>query len=657
MNKSFMDFMDDDFFREKEFDINAFIEELSDISKMRTFDILDKLSLLKDEQIKKVLVVDDIRNVLKVRLLFESVDNQWYYYRKILEKINVIDFISLYTAGDLKQFFSTNKCGHISVFFNALCEKDVNRVVNYILNDDEMFCYFIQNSSFYSYAELSYDLVKKIILKQQSNNLEFNDDFLANLPVEYQRMLIKEPEISDDSLVSILSSFRNSVKSEFFLNDRRSIYLYNRFDIVNLVKNGIKFNDDILKKRDFFDRLKTSSFIEFRNIINDVEKNNNSIVIEDRLDEYYSELIEQYDIESGLFKDYKKVLENPKKYEFANTFIFNFDIVDRISFHLTKGGFDNYYYDDREGLEKFLKNETSKKLSEIINDALLRDNIYNVWINIKEMIRYNNSLVENDKVLDDDKVNFYKMILDFDKVSNNDKIILYNKLKKTNFSMVFYEDLRNVKNTAYDKIKTNLINPNLYPEYIDVDNTNNYGVNVYDFRDKRYTMLVRTQAEFRDVDRYRRGCYSIINNENNQVFGENDFTSFLYGYNSFDNDMVLHMFESDSFSSNLKDEGSRFVNRIMSLDELVKSNSGYNEVQLVNVKSDKGKYKWIAKKPDFLVVFDYIRQRHVEECKRLGIPIVIISKKVLDKNRNVYDIEPEAYVKDWYSEHENRIKR
>ena len=117
------------------------------------------------------------------------------------------------------------------------------------------------------------------------------------------------------------------------------------------------------------------------------------------------------------------------------------------------------------------------------------------------------------------------------------------------------------------------------------------------------------------------------------------------------------MFESDSYSSNFKDEGSRFVNRIMTSDELVKSNSGYSEVQLVNLKSDKGKYKWEAKKPDFIVVFNAIGDRHIKESKRLGIPIVVISKKKLDKDRDVYDIEPDAYVKDKYSEEEHRIRR
>lgn len=649
--------MNEDFFEPKEFNVNDFMDSLGNIKHMKALELLNKICMLKYEDRKQVLSSDIIRDRLKEGLLLESGFSQWYYYREILKRITATQFLSLYNASELREYFSGNDCGHISVFFSALCESDINGIVNCVLNDSEMFKFFSEHLGSYSFEKLDYELVKNIVLKVQEEKLNFNDDFLSGLSLEYQQKLINESEFTDNTLVCLLESFRNSVKSDFFMNDNRAIYLYKRFNIVNLVKNGVRFNDNILSKKNFFDRLKNSSFIEFRNNINDVERNNNSTVIEKRIDEYYDELINLYDMESNLFKEYKDVLDNPKRYEFDSNFIFDFDVVCKISSHLKQDNKGEYFYENQNELEEFLKSETSKKLSEVIVDALFRDNIYNVWINIKEMLRYNEKLLNNEKILDNDRVSFYKMILSFDNLGNQEKICLYNKYKNKNFSLMFYKDLRNVKNKAYDNIKNKLITPNSHPEYIDLDNTNKYGVQVYDLSDKEYTMLVRTQAEFRDVERYRRGCYSIISNDNSQVFGEDDYNSFLYGYNSFDNDMVLHMFESDSFSSNFRGDGSNFVNRIMSAEELVKSNSGYSEVQLVNIKSDKGKYKWTAKRPDFIVCFDNIRDRHVKESKRLGIPIVIISKKKLDKDRNIYDIEPERYVKELYSEQEYRIRR
>ncbi len=53
------------------------------------------------------------------------------------------------------------------------------------------------------------------------------------------------------------------------------------------------------------------------------------------------------------------------------------------------------------------------------------------------MLRYNNKLDKNDKALDDDRVAFYKMILDFDSISSKDKIKLFNEFKDRNFSLTF----------------------------------------------------------------------------------------------------------------------------------------------------------------------------------------------------------------------------
>ena len=63
-----------------------------------------------------------------------------------------------------------------------------------------------------------------------------------------------------------------------------------------------------------------------------------------------------------------------------------------------------------------MKGEVNRKISEVVVDALFCDNIYNVWLNIKEMLRYNSKLDAEDKVLDNDKIDFYQMILNFDKI-------------------------------------------------------------------------------------------------------------------------------------------------------------------------------------------------------------------------------------------------
>ena len=364
-----------------------------------------------------------------------------------------------------------------------------------------------------------------------------------------------------------------------------------------------------------------------------------------------------------LFDEYKKLLDDPSRaFIFGKyySYLFDTEIVDFLVAYFKTDENGKYYITDKNKVYEYLKDKTNKKISEVIIDALFKDNIYNVWINIKEMLRFNSRLEDNEKVLSKEKIAFYNLILNFDSVSCDDKMKIYNKLKNGNFSLTFYEDLTSVKNVCYNKIKDNLVNISLYSEKYDVEKSKKHGVKVYDFRDKEYTMLVRTMAPYYEESHYRRNCYSIISNENNAIFGERDSFSFLYGYSSFDNDHVLHMLEKDAYSLNGRDTASRYVNRIMTTSELIMSNLSYNEIQLVNKKSDNKNNRYTVKKPDYLVVFDVVTDRYIQESKRLNIPIVIISKSRVNDNYKssiVLDEDYDAYVNNVYNEMEHRVRR
>ncbi len=353
-----------------------------------------------------------------------------------------------------------------------------------------------------------------------------------------------------------------------------------------------------------------------------------------------------------MFGEYWGVLNNPSllyNYYNKDTFIFSYDIVLLFEKYLSCDDDDNLYFKDRDALIQILKMETSKKISEVVIDALFSDNIYNVGINIREMIRYNNKLDKNDKALDDDRVAFYKMILDFDNISSKDKIKLFNEFKDRNFSLTFYDDLRKLKDASYDMIKNDLLDLSKYSDKVSSIDCERTQCLVYDLRDSKYTMLVRSKFPHKDKSNKRRNCYSIISDENNNTFDQGeDNDKIIYGYNSFLNDRVIHMLEQDAFSSDAYNDNkdvSNYVNRIASKDELVLGSDCYSEVELVNIQDKNGKY--INQKPDFIVVYDNIRAIDITESKRLNIPIVIIRKNILDKNERIdmeFDREKDRYV-------------
>lgn len=649
---------------------------------MSCLEIVNVLKYKSDKEKTAILSIPVIKDKLKKELLKEAaMGNAYYNFRNIInvlslnyifdnfdyddiheafKKLSYKDFSNYNSIDDNISFEINNseiRNSNEYKFFVVLCENDINNTILWILQNDNLFKeFFMKVDNFYSmFCDLDYDLIVKIIYKLDEYRDYFHDkgyDFLSLINKDNQKALLGE-NFSDDIILKLIGYFNIDTLSYFFLNDRRSIDLFEKIPNINgYINSGVKFNDSILSSQRFFNRLKSSSFVIFRKNINTVETYNNPIMIEQKLKKYYDELISSYDSDEDMFGEYWGVLNNPSllyNYYDKDTFIFSYDIVLLFEKHLSCDDDDNLYFKDRDALIQILKMETSKKISEVVIDALFSDNIYNVGINIREMIRYNNKLDKNDKALDDDRVAFYKMILDFDNISSKDKIKLFNEFKDRNFSLTFYDDLRQLKDASYDMIKNDLLDLSKYSDKVSSIDCERTQCLVYDLRDSKYTMLVRSKFPHKDKSNKRRNCYSIISDENNNTFDQGeDNDKIIYGYNSFLNDRVIHMLEQDAFSSDAYNDNkdvSNYVNRIVSKDELVLGSDCYSEVELVNIQDENGKY--INQKPDFIVVYDNIRDIDITESKRLNIPIVIIRKNILDKNEGIdmeFDREKDRYV-------------
>ncbi len=653
-------------------------------SSMNCLEIIDMLKYKSNEEKAAIISNPVIKNRFKRELLKEAaIGDAYYNFRNIIDALSLDYVLDVFDYRDVYESFrklsskdfvnydssaleinkSEIRFNNEYKFFVSLCEIDINKTVLWVLEDDRLFReFFTRTDNFYSmFCNLDYDLVVRVIYKLNEYNDYFNGrgyEFLSCIGKDNQKALLGE-NFSDDIVLRLIGYFNIDVVSYFFLNDRRSIYLFEKVPNINsYIDSGVKFNDSILASPLFFDKLKSSSFILFRRNVNAVETYNNPIVIEEKVKRYYDELISLYNSQEDMFYEYFEVLCNPlllRNYYGKDSFVFSSDIKFLFRAHLDYDEDDNMYFKDKDMLVNSLKIESSRKISEVVVDALFCDNIYNVWINIREMIRYNDRLSVNDRVLDEVKVNFYKMILDIDSVSSVDKIKLYNDFKNKNFNLTFYDDIRRLKDVSYDMIKRDLLDLSKHFDKISSLDSEMFGTTVYDMRNSKYTMLVRSKFAHKDKGNRRRNCYSIISDENNDTFGHwEDNDKIIYGYNSFLNDRVIHMLEMDAFSSDIYSDNrdvSNYVNRIATSDEIVLGSSWYSEIELVNIQDSDAKY--INMKPDFIVVYDNIRDIDVNESKRLGIPIVIISRTKLDKMKGIdmdFDRDRDKYVNSSYDE-------
>lgn len=657
--------------------------------------LISNISYLSSSEKSRVLSLSWVREKIKRDLLKGCLEGDVYgNFRRVISSLGVDTLISILdyrtihdtfrvlTRSDFPSYSDDYKMGNYDKIdeieseiekskyrntneyklFVCLMEESPDEVLEWILNDDDLFKEYINISdNMYSMVSMfSYDLIVKLIYKLEelgfgTGNISFN---FSSVNSEDKIRLLGE-KFSDETIIKLIDYFDTKAKSYFFLNDKRAKYLYKKATgFTNLIRSGVRFSRDILLQNDFFDMLKHSNFSEFRRNINAIEKYNDPLIIQSKLAKYYDELIDEYDRDRGIFRYYGEILDNPSllKSRKRDDFIFNFDVKYMFSPYMDYDNDGNMFFENSDELLDKLKSITNLKLSEVIVDALFCDSIYNVWLNIREMLRYNEKMIPSDRIIADERVSFYELIFNFDNVSSDDKIELFNKLKDKNVNSMFYDDLRKLKDYAYDRIRDDMFVISNNGDKISDELSKKYGTPVYDLRDSKYTMMVRALGcRYQVGTNNSRDCYSIVSDENNEVHGNYDN---IYGYSSFDNDRVIHMLEMDSFSSDISDRSgvSRYVNRIMTSKEITNGSSWYSEVDIANKKDDNGKYKTM--KPDFIIAYDLVSDLNVIESKRLGIPIVLIKKSLLkDSDRIDTGFKDDVDAYNSFDGYRNKIVR
>ncbi len=620
---------------------------ITNIDTIMPQEIITKGTILSPSNKANLLTNPLIKEKLTPYILEQYVNDT--SLKKLKQKLTVSEIMSLLDLQSINEFYNRCIFEYKNSFekykiFSYLCtnKKESITLVNYLLTNNELFLEFIINITFYKdvFNYIDTELILKIILKLYSlNNEKYLYFFVTYLNVDTQKELI-DANLDDNLLVNITGYLKPESIKYLFFSDKRINYLFPKINIMELIKNDTIFPNEILNNKKFFNMLKTNSLVIFRKTINNLEKNNLPEPIENHINKYYEELINSYNEEYDMFNDYVYIIN--LIHRLNKTVNFNSYILDREASII----YNNYLNNKELNIINEYKKLTSLKLSEIIIDYLFQDNIYNVWFNIKEMFRFNDKF----HLLDLNKEEFYTTILNFDELSNKDKIKFYHTYKNEDINLMFYEDLRNTKDKSYEFINNQLFNYNNYN--INLKLSLKYKTNIYDLRDQEFFMLVRGEKCHQETTSSLRNCYSIISNENTSVFGSGTIT--IYGYNNIDVDRVLHVYESDSYSLDLNEKKviSRIkVNRIMTPKELCNGSSWYSEIQIINQKDDNGFYA--AKRPDYIVAINYINQEDVYESKRLNIPIVLIKKQLLEKNKMI-DVkltkDEEEYIDEYAQE-------
>lgn len=542
-----------------------------------------------------------------LKLFYEAKNDLWAYYRNFIIMYGLDTLLKIYDGKSLKLILNEK---NMYIILGAMIEKDVNKILRYALTDNDFLDVLSEKGVYCSSLlfNIDYDLIKEYLFNHCSFAIKCfslsNDEF---------KKLFNDSSISDEITCDLIKKcYDKDLLSDYFTNNKNSFKIFkmlNKSVICSLIRNNVSFSKEIILSNNMFEVCKTDSLINFRKRINNISLNSGNIDIEKKVYDYYVDLLKDYNPVTKVFHQYERLNENKSKYYSEEDYIVNGDIL--------------YNKVDKEYLEKI----TSKKISEIVVDFLFKDNIYNVFINIREILSYNDSLTI--KLLDKEITKFYRLILNIDEIDNEEKINLFFKLKDKKIDMMFYDDLNRLKKDSYQKIISSLVKTK--DEEKDKELSHQYQVPVFDYRDKDFFMLVRTMGkEVREYTTHRRDCYSLISNNHTLVFNPHDY---IYGYGDVAIKDFLHVYEHDAYSSNLNNnDTTNFINRIYTPEELIMNSISINEVQILNKKDKKS---FLTLTPTYIIAIDEINEKTRVESKRLGIPIILIKSSVTKKNQQV----------------------
>lgn len=553
---------------------------------------------------------------------------------------------------------------------NAILTSDC-KYVDELFEKDE-FCKMISDNLFelkdyfYVISNKSSNILYNYLLKNNEDD-ETAISFLSRINRESIKYIVENNDFDSKYYLILTLKLANKDKkyAEKYLKDNIEKFNYCEFDLnimKNLILSNISIPYKIIESKKFTEEInKINDIKEFRYLMNYLEKNNdvskleekrekkyenelNSFVKEEKMLKKYFDLYNEIVSEIPLHKnDKSEILHSIFEKYFSNK---NY-IVFNDWYYLFEKVRNSYDENDFSKLKNLFIEESNYETSNIILDYLFKDIYYNVLIDMRELVSFQEKV---GITIGEDSYNYYKKLLKIDELSYEEKMELFNKLKQDNYLEIFYDDIRNSKDLSYKMIKDEILNKAKLEKYKNNEASKEYGVDIYQIEGDSFYTLIKSSGivKYKPLTEFITGfgdglSFSIDGSDKLCCFEKTNET-YTFLYDDFNIEQVVHTFPVDSFTNYNRlsgDNGTNRINKILTPFDLVTTSLDYNEILMF--KDDDNKYGFREKakspKPIALYCYDTICENDLLTAKNLGIGIVIINTKKYDRKNNQNQIK------------------
>lgn len=563
--------------------------------------------------------------------------------------------------------------------FTWLAQENSKDIIPYLLDGDgieilkeseyliDKMNAILTSNAIYVDTIVSFKAFQKIIF----DNFDELKDYLNVLTPVSGQYLIKTAEKQNFNLIELISKFSQQTQTEVLKTQELSNEDYWKMivsakketalmlleeksvgksltniklsTIENIASRGITLPYQIIEEPEFIKRISEITDVKtYRFLVNDLEKSNDVEKLEKAREKYYENQINSFNKKSGMLKVYEALYEKLASMEEINPFslmqtareIFKdasdgeiFNLLNQINKVNVESGLN--------GIKEFLKEKSNVMLGNMIIDSHFKDYYLNVLKDVKQLCNFD-ALGGN--ALSNDKIEIYKKIIEINNLSYEEKLELNTELGKKNYVEEFYNDVRNSRNKMYSLIREEILNEDKISKYLDKEETNKFGVNIYRLEGEPFFALVKSfsidkafELSSGDIHSYKdSGSFSIDASNKLDTF-HNPKDNYNLIFNNFNIDQVVHMFPVDSFSGYTR--GEKATDRVIELltpKEFTGRSKDYNEVIIAQKNVSKPNDmddRLPLPKPFAIYCYDEIGPNDIESAKNLGIGIVVVNTK------------------------------
>ena len=602
-------------------------------------------NIIKDKRIKEKLIIT----------------NDKYEFYEVLRTLNINELLILLDDTGiecLKQSkYSDDK-------INAIIT--INNELKSLMFQNKTFCSIVTEKMDKLYTSLKrIDIESATYLLQyiKENNPEKTEKILLNLFFPTQEQIIKKIDIPLEVKKSILP-YVGGRSAKYILDNTNEINLeeYEFNELYFLISKHMTI-PIVYIDNNFLSKITTMySIKDYRFLLNEFSHSNDSILIENTRKDFYNKELMSYDKENKMlnrfslcYKELCQLIDEDKisleNLEEVLDKHFNFFGTENDLYFIKHYIYEYFSIKDKEGIKTYLQKESNLQIGNMIIDYHFEDVPYNFFLDIEELLKFQEG--EGRTLLDED-INIYNKLLIIDRLTYEEKITLHRTLLEKNWIIRNYELFREAKDKAATLIKEQMLNENSIQKYLDIEQTEKYGVPIYVLDKDPFYAFVKALPCDKIMMLTKEKVTSTVDGASYSLDGSEKLNTYHdphYAYNiifsDFPTNQVVHMHLVDSFSKYVRTSTTAATNRVNELltpKELIEKTSNYNEIVLSqkNTLRENDEVNEKLELPKMLGIYCYDEFLDVDvlSAKELGIGIVVVKTKAYDaKNPNQDHLE------------------